>query len=811
MLNTVLLDVRQAVRSLLGAPVLTLAAALSLGLGIGANTTVFTWVQAVLLRPIPGAPETDRLRVAAMETRDGQSRSWSYPNYRDYRDRATLVEVVAQDDLAMSVAVDGRAERAYGGLVSGHYFQFMGVQPALGRLIGPDDDRTPGGHPVVVLSHAYWQRRFAGAPGIVGTQVTINNTPMTVIGVAADGFMGSFLGISTAAWVPMAMQGQVAGASRLEARGSGWMQVYTRLKPGVSRDQAQAEAATIMSQLAAEHPKSFDGWRLSLVNAWEAPFGAPQVLAPILGVLSIVVAMVLLIACANVANLLLSRAVGRRREVAIRLSLGASRWRLVRQLLTESLLLSAVAGGIGMVVAYWTSGVLMAFAPPTDMPIEFGLRVDGWTIVYAAAVSLVTGIVFGLTPAWQASRPDTVHALKEEAGRGSGGRTGQRLRGALVVAQVAVCLVLLVGASLFVRSLQAAQRVNPGFDPDGVLIASVDLLPNGYTPDTGRQFHRRLIEAVGALPGLQSVALARQVPLGLSGTNSSGVSIGGYTPQPDEDVNIVFNTVGPRYFETMRIPLASGREFTAQDTRETTPVVVVNETMARRYWSGRDAIGGRLRLGKVEFQVVGVARDIKYSSLPERPQPHMYLALEQNFTSAVVVHVRSVAAPATMLAALRDVIRGLDANLPIYDARTLEEHLGTAVFAQRMGANLLGVMGVLALVLAAVGLYGVIAYAVSQRTQEMGIRLALGAAPRDLLAMIVGQGLKLTGIGVAIGLGLAYVMAGFMGSLLPGIAPRDPITFIGVPLLLVVIALAAAIIPARRAGAVDPVTALRYQ
>jgi macrolide transport system ATP-binding/permease protein len=810
-LSTVIHDLRQALRSLVSAPVLTFAAALSLGLGIGANTTVFTWVQAVLLRPIPGAIDTDAVRVAAMENRDGQSRSWSYPNYRDYRDRATLVDVVAQDDVAMSVAVEGRAERAYGGMVSGNYFQFMGIQPALGRLIGPEDDRTAGAHPVAVLSHAYWQRRFAGAPNIVGTQVTINNTPMTVIGVAADGFMGSFLGISTALWVPMAMQPQMQGSDRLEARGSGWMQVYTRYRAGASHAQAQAEAAAVMSQLANEHRRSFDGWRLRLVQSWEAPFGAPQVLAPILGVLSIVVALVLLIACANVANLLLSRAVGRRREVAIRLSLGASRRRLVQQLLTESLLLSAIAGVIGTLVAYWTSGVLMAFAPPTDMPIEFGLRVDGWTLAYAAAMSIVTGIVFGLAPAFQASRPNTVHALKEEAGRGSGGRTGQRLRGALVVVQVAVCLVLLVGASLFVRSLQAAQDVNPGFDPDGVLIASVDLLPNGYTPETGRQFHRRLIEAVGALPGLQSAALARQVPLGLSGTSSSGAEIAGYTPQPDEDVNIVYNSIGPRYFETMRIPLASGREFTPQDTRESAPVIVVNETMARRYWAGREAVGGRVRIGKTEYQVVGVARDIKYNSLAERPQPHMYLALEQNFTSAVVLHVRSLGAPGAVLASLRELIRGLDANLPIYDARTLDEHLGTAVFAQRMGANLLGAMGVLALILAAVGLYGVIAYAVSQRTQEMGIRLALGAAPRDLLAMIVGHGMKLTVAGVAIGLALAYVMAGFMQSLLPGITPRDPITFVGVPLLLAFIALVAAIIPARRAGAVDPVTALRYQ
>jgi predicted permease len=424
---------------------------------------------------------------------------------------------------------------------------------------------------------------------------------------------------------------------------------------------------------------------------------------------------------------------------------------------------------------------------------------------------MITGVVFGLAPAWQSSRPNTVHALKEEGGRGSGGRTGQRLRGALVVTQVAVCLVLLVGASLFVRSLRAAQDLNPGFEPRGVLIASVDLFPNGYTADTGRQLHRRMIEAVSAMPGVESVALGRQVPLGLGGTSSTGLEVAGYTPEPNEEVNVVYNIVGPRYFETMRIPLASGREFGPQDTRDGAPAIVINETMARRYWPGREALGGRVRIGKSDHEVIGIARDIKYTSLAERPQPHMYLPLEQNFTSGVVLHVRSAGAPATLLSSLRDVMRGLDPNLPIYDARTVEEHLGTAVFAQRMGANLLGVMGVLALILAAVGLYGVIAYAVSQRRQEMGIRLALGAAPGDLLRMVVGQGMRLTLVGVAIGLALALGLTGFMRSLLPGITPRDPITFVAVPLILAAIALIAALIPARRAGAVDPVDALRYQ
>jgi predicted permease len=808
--NTLIQDLRYALRSLLSTPTLTLAAALSLALGIGANTTVFTWVQAVLLRPIPGADDADRLRFPVLENREGQPRSWSHPNFRDYRDRASTVEVAAFDDLALSVAVDGQAERAFGGVVSGNYFQVLGIRPALGRLIGPEDDRR-GAPAVAVISHAYWQRRFASDPGVIGREVVINNTLSTIVGVTPPGFMGSFLGVAASAFVPLALHPQMTGADRLELRGSSFMQAIVRLKPGVSEAQGQAESSAIMAQLDQEYRTGIDGRGIRLVQPWEAPFGAPSVLAPILGVLSVVVALVLLIACANVANLLLSRAVGRRREVAIRLSLGANRWRLIRQLLTEAMLLSLIAGAAGLAMAYWTAGVLMAFAPPTDMPIDFGLRVNTGTYLYAAVVSVLTGLFFGLAPALQASRPRTVDALKEDGGRGSGGRTGQRFRGALVVAQVAVCLVLLIGATLFVRSLQAAQDIDPGFEPDGVLIASIDLFPNGYTPDTGRQLHRQLSDAVRAVPGVQSFAFGRVVPLGITGSSQTGTRIDGYTPGPDEEMSITYNIVGPRYFETMRIALARGREFTDADTREAPRVIIINETMANRYWSGRDALGARMRVGDEEYQVVGIARDIKYQQIAERPRPFMYLALDQSYTSASVMHVRALGEAGTTLSAIRDAVRGVDANLPLFDARTLNEHMKTAVFAQRMAANMLGAMGVLALVLAAVGLYGVIAYAVGQRTQELGIRLALGAAPGDLLRMVVRQGLTLTAIGLAIGLSLAFALTGLMTSLLPGITPRDPLTFIAVPLILLTVAFVAALIPARRAGATDPVVALRYQ
>jgi predicted permease len=813
--STLIGDIRYSFRSLLKNPGLTLAAVLSLGLGIGANTTIFTWVQAVLFRPIPIAADPGSIRIAAMENREGQSRSWSYPNFTDFRDRATLMDVVGQDDQTFSIAVDKTAERAWGGLVSGNYFDVMGLTPAAGRFFTAKEDVTPGGHPVAVLSYAYWQRRFAGDPSVIGKQVTINNAPITIIGVAPEAFIGSFLGVSSAAWVPMAMQREMMGGDRLTQRGNGWMQALVRLKPGVSQEQAQAEATAIMSQLEQEYKNFNDGRRLRIVQTWEAPFGAATVLTPILAVLSILVALVLVIACANVANLLLSKAVSRRREVAVRLSLGASRGRLVRQLLTESLLLAFVAGLAGTAMAYWTMDVIMAFVPPVDMPLDLGLRMDATTLLFALAVSVVTGIVFGLAPALQASGKETINALKEEGRSGSGGRTTGRLRNALVVGQVAVCLVLLVGATLFLRSFVAAQSLSPGFDAEPVVTASMDLFPSGYTGDRHREFQRRALEAVAAIPGVQSAAFGTRLPLGFGGNNSTGIGVEGYVPRENEEIVITYTTIGPKYFATMGTPMREGREYLDSDAPNAQNVIVINEAMARRYWPKGNALGGQIRLGgKTVAEVIGVVADSKYSSINERPLPQLFFPLARGEASTLRLFVKTTGDPAPFVAEVRNAIRAIDPNLPVYDARTLSEHMQVAVFAQRMAANLLGGMGALALLLAAIGLYGVMAYAVSQRTQEMGIRLALGASPSSLLSMIVGQGMKLTTVGLVIGLALALGAFGSIGAvrtLLPGISPLDPITFVAVPVLLALIALLATWIPGRRAGKVDPLVALRYE
>jgi len=812
--STLIADIRYSFRSLLKNPGLTLAAILSLGLGIGANTTIFTWVQAVLFRPIPLAADPSSIRIAAMENREGQSRSWSYPNFVDFRDRTKMLDVVAQDDQTFSIAVDDTAERAWGAVVSGNYFEVMGIRPAAGRFFTAKDDVTPGGHPVAVLSYANWQRRFAGDPAVIGKQVTINNTPITIIGVAPEGFIGSFLGVSSAAWVPMAMQKEMMGGDRMNQRGNGWFQSIVRMKPGVSQAQAQAEASSIMAQLEQEYKDFNDGRRLRIVQTWEAPFGAGTVLAPLLGVLSVLVALVLVIACANVANLLLSKAVSRRREVAVRLSLGASRMRLIRQLLTESFLLAIVAGITGVVMAYWTMDVIMAFVPPVDMPIDLGLRMDTTTLLFALGVSMGTGLIFGLAPALQASSNQTITALKEEGRSGSGGRTTGRLRSALVVSQVAVCLVLLVGATLFLRSFIAAQSLSPGFDASHVVTASMDMFPSGYTGDRHREFQRRALEAVQAIPGVQSASFGSRLPLGFGGNNSTSIGVEGYVPRENEEVVINYSTIGPKYFETMGIPIRQGREYNDTDTLQSPRTLVINESMAKRYWPEGKALGGKIRLGQNLAEVVGIVADSKYNSINERPLAQLFFPMARSEVSTLRLFVKAAGDPGPMVADVRNAIRGIDATLPVYDARTLNEHMQIEVFAQRMAANLLGAMGVLALLLAAIGLYGVMAYAVSQRTQELGIRLALGASPGSLLGMIVGQGMKLTMIGLAIGLAIALGAFGSIGAvrtLLPGISPMDPITFVTVPIVLGSIALLASWIPGRRAGKVDPLVALRYE
>jgi macrolide transport system ATP-binding/permease protein len=805
------MDLRYSLRMLLKNPGVTAAAVLSLALGIGANATIFTWVKSVLLNPLPAVPHPEQMFVLTASARDGETRSFSYPNFRDIRAQAATFEPIAQDDVLLSVSDGQQAERAFGMLVSGNYFDVVGTPPLLGRTFLKAEDEIPGGAPVFVISYAFWQRRFGGDASIVGRSIKVNDHPYTIIGVMPPDFLGTALGLAADAWVPMMQQPQLQpSGNRLEARGSGWAQAMVRLRGGVTPEAANAELQTIAAQLEREYPTN-EGWRLAIVPISNSPWGAPFALRPVLLVLVGVAAAVLLIACANIANLLLSKAVGRRREIAVRLSLGAGRARIARQLLVESLMLSLLGGAAGLVVAWWSAGLLMAFVPPVDIPIDLGLRVDGSVLVFTAIASVVTGLVFGLAPALHASSPKLTQALREESGRTSSGAMRQRLRHSLVVAQVALCLILLIGAGLFFQSLRRAQHLQPGFDPTNVVMASYDVFPGGYDRARGLVFHRQVLERLRAIPGVERATLARTIPLGFSGNSSTGAAVEGYQPKKDEEVVITYNEVSDGYFETMRIPIVQGRSFTERDVEGALEVAIVNETMARRYWPDGSPVGRYMTAGGDRVQVVGVARDGKYRTLTEGPRPYMYFPLGQSYRSGVKVHVRSNAETGAILNAIRQAFRELDPDLPLTETMPISDHLEQAVFAQRIAATLLGIFGALALTLAAVGLYSVMAYAVSQRTHEMGIRLALGASPGELRRMVVASGMKVAAIGLVIGAAGAAAVSRLLTSLLHGVSPTDPLTFAVVLAALAAVAFIAAFVPARRASLVDPIVALRYE
>ncbi|MEW6209428.1 MAG: ABC transporter permease [Acidobacteriota bacterium] len=804
-------DIRYGIRMLLKNPGLTLVAALSLAIGIGANATIFSWVQSLLLRPIPAAADPDSLVAFAERLRSGDYTSTSYPDYVDFRDRnETLAGLAVYRGQAMGVTIEGQSERAWGALVSGNYFDVLGVKAALGRTFFPEEDRTPGAHAVAVVSHAFWQRRLAADPNVAGRTIAINGHTFTIVGVTAPEFLGTFVGLSTDLWVPMMMQREVMpGGDRLNYRGEHWLETIGRLKPGVSLDQANADLDTLSRHIAQEYPATNEGRQATVVPLWKSSFGAQKILKPMLMVLMAVVALVLLIACANVANLLLSRAVSRRKEIAIRLSMGATRWRLIRQLLTESSMLALTGGAGGALMAFWSRNLLMAFVPPTDMPVKLAIDIDSSVLLFTLIVSLATGLVFGLAPAIQATRPDLVSVLKDESARVAGGRG--RLRNSLVAIQVALSLVLLICAALFLRSFHNGQRLDPGFDPENLVVASYDVFPGGYSEQRGGVFHQQVAGRISSLPGVESASLARRLPLGFGGLSSFSIAIDGYTPRADENMNIDYNEVAPGYFHTMSIRLVEGREFTSEDNEKSHAVIIINQTMARRFWPGESAIGKRIRRGSGSLEVVGVARDGKYRSLSEEPRSFMYMPLLQNYRSQVTIVARAAGNVTGAISSIREAMREMDANLPLYDTMTMREHLAASVFVQNIAATFLSIFGALALTLATVGLYSVMAYTVSQRTHEIGIRIALGAGSRDVLRLVAGQGMKIALAGVGAGLVGAFAVTRFLSSLLYEVSASDPLTFAGIAALLAGVALAACFVPARRAMKIDPVIALRYE
>ena len=811
-METVWQDVKYGARLLFNNPGFALVSILTLALGLGANTAIFSWLNSVLIDPIPGAREQRRLVVVVPRSPTFRVSSFSYPDFVDYRNENTVFQGLAIHDFA-SVNLGGEVnpERIYAEVVSANFFDVLGVKALHGRTFLAEEDTGFGDHPVLVISYPLWQRRFGGDPGVVGTTVPVNRTPYTIVGVAPRGFQGGEIALSFDAWIPMTMYSQVAGGEGFKQRGNHSFASLARLKPGVGIQEAQAELEVIARQLARQYPETNDKWSVTVFPLWNAPYGAVEILGTVLMILMGAVGVVLLIVCANVGNLLLARAARRRREIAIRLSLGASRARLLRQLLTESILLSLLGGLAGIVVSTWTSRLLMLLAPPSNLPIQVQVSIDYRVLLFAVALSLATGVAFGLAPALQSSRVSIVASIKEgSVTPGWRWRTAW-LRNALVVSQITLSMVLLIAASLFIQSLDSARRMKLGFQPKNVLLAQLDLFANGYSNDQGRSFYEQLLERTGALPGVRGVTLARRVPLGFGGQSSGSIQVEGYSPARDEIVWSCIERVGRDYFRVMGIPMVRGRDITRWDARDSAPVAVINETLARRYWQGGDPVGRRISFAGQWATVVGIAHDSKYRNLSEPPTPYIFLPVQQWYASTVTLFVRTEGDPARMTSAVTGVVRAMDPAMPLSAVRTLEAHIGAAAFQQRMASVLLGGFGTVALVLAAIGVFGIISYTVTQQTHEFGIRTALGARPKDLLWIVMRRGLTLAATGIAIGLPAAWAAARLTRSLLLGVNAADPLTFVGVALVLSATAVAACVIPARRAAAVDPIISLRYE
>ncbi|HET9532122.1 MAG TPA: ABC transporter permease [Blastocatellia bacterium] len=811
-------DLQYALRVLRRSPGFTAVAVLTLALGIGANTAIFSLINSILLRPLNVADPSHLVTVSMLDGQGSGLGLFSYPNYKDFRDKNEVLAGLAAHRFApMSLSRGDNTERVWGYLVSGNYFDLLGVKASLGRTFSPEEDHTPGAHPVVVLSNGCFERRFGGDPAIVGQTITLNGHQFTVIGIAPEGFTGTERIFTPEIWAPSMMESWIdPGAGGLEQRGSSQWFTVGRLKPGVSTGQAEAALNALAADLERQYPQTNEGMTVKFTPPGLVIPSARTLALSLAGVLMLTVGLVLALACANLAGLLLARATERRKEIAIRLAMGASRGRLVRQLLTESLSLSAAGGALGFLLAFWFVDLVMIFRPALDFAVTVDLKMDWRVLSFTLFISLFTGVLFGLIPALQATRTDLTSSLKDE--KSIMGYRRSRLRSGLIVAQVAFSLVLLAAAGLMVRSLQRVQMIGPGFDTENTLIMSVNLTLQGYTEAQGQEFYRQLAARVESLPGVRSASITSFLPLSLHYLGVQ-VYVEGQTPSRGANIpEAMLGSVGLNYFSTMGISLKAGRDFTAQDEKDAPPVAIINETFARRFWTGQSAIGKRFRIGESQgplIEVIGVAKDGKYFSLFEEPRPFVYRPMMQGYIGGSnndgTLIVRTTDDPRKIIAAVRREVQQLDANLPVFDVKTLTEHLRLSLFPLRISTAFLSGFGLLALGLAVIGIYGIMAYLVSHRQREIGIRMALGATVGDVIKMVLVQGLKLIILGVILGLGGALALSRVLASLWSGVSSTDPLTFTVVPLLLTSVALLACYIPARRAGKVDPISALRHE
>jgi len=862
-------DLRYAFRGLARSPLFTAVALLSIALGIGANTAIFTLVDEVLLRRLPvRAPDQlvlfDGARIHYGSNSGGNM--LSFPMYEDFRDnfvdggagarppRVTppiadnttsppvFSGMFARRTVAMNVGADGQTERVPGELVSGTYFQVLGVGAAIGRVITPDDDKERGGSPVAVLSYDYWRTRFGSDPQIVGKTITVSNHTLTIIGVSQAGFDGVDIGYVPKIRVPLLMKAAMTpNWDDVDNRRSRWVNVFGRLKPGVTLDQAksalqpffhaiiqQEVLAPPFANTTAYTREQFLKGQVDLLPAAQGRSPIRQQLSQPLWLLLGIVAGVLLIACANVASLLIARATARQKEIAVRLALGASRSRIVGQLLVESVMLAAVGGLLGLVIAAWTTRFLLGFLPTTATPHVISGSIDNRILLFNFALSLATGLVFGLVPALRSTRPNLAPTLKDQVGAVVGGSGGVRLRKGLVVAQVTISVLLLVSAGLFIRSLRALRLLDLGLKTDNLIAFNIAPTLSGYTPVQTKQFNQQLVERVRALPGVSGMAFAQ---IGLLEGNEwdSSMSVEGYEPKPGENMNPYCNAVSPEYFKTMGIPILAGRDFDQRDVRYQPPpsdsantppqyqVAIVNESYAKHYFGDRSPIGRHIGFGinpgtKTPIEIIGVVKDAKYTGVRDDIPRTVYFAfMESDFAGGSVMYVRTSNRPDAAFGAVSQAARDLDVNIPIFNLRTLDQQIDQSLLNDRLTATLSTAFGVLATMLAVIGLYGVMAYTVARRTREIGVRMALGAVPGDVVWLVMREVLVLVGSGIVLGLISAWALGRLIASQLYGVTTNDPLTIAGAAGLLLAVALLAGYLPARRATRVNPVLALRYE
>jgi len=818
-METLLQDVRYGARMLMKNPGFLIVAVITLALGIGANTAIFSMVDAFLLRPLP-VKDPAQITVLAFQQKQGNFLTqFSLADYRDIRDQSTGVfsDVFAYQFGLDGLSVDGKADRVMTNYVTGNYFSALGLKPALGRLILPSEGDVPGADPVMVLSYSYWQTRFGGDPGIIGRKVSVDGQPITVVGVAPKGFVGVYPILSVQGYLPMGMA-TIAGnpSDFMTNRQVRNVPILARLRPGVKLDQAQAVLAVISQRLAQEYPEGHKDLSVKAFRELEArPNPDPNHTVFVVGGLFLGLAvMVLLLACVNVANILLVRSTVREREMAIRAALGAARIRMIRQLLTESVLLALLGGVAGVLLGFWGSSALGSVNVQTDLPVHFDFGFDWRVFGFATAAALLTGIIVGIVPAVRASRGN-LSAILHEGGRGVvGGKN--RLRSTLVVVQVAGSLILLIIAGLFTRSLAQAQRTDLGFKPDHVLNLIMDPNEIGYNQSQTRDFYKNLLQRVRALPGVVSASTANATPMGYY-NNFDSLNIEGYQPPPGQPApSSLYNTVSTDYFSTMGVPLLRGRNFTEADDENSQYVAIVSEAMAKQFWPDKDPIGHQFQMTsdlKHSLVIVGVAKDIRFNGLTGPFSPMFYAPFlqHQNGNSLQALQLRTAGAPETMIPEVEHTVESL-AQLPVFDVQTMSQALNTlnGLLFYKIGAVLAALLGMLGLVLAIVGVYGVVSYAATQKTHEIGVRMALGAQPADILKMIFREGLLIVGVGLLVGIAGALAAGQVVGSFLT-VSARDPVTYAIVTAILLVVALSACFIPARRAMRVDPMVALRYE